>query len=155
MLKALTFHKSAKCYVSAITSHCRLSVRMHISKSFHNQQKLCIWPSHFCHSCYGDGGWICQCSAMATVSPVTPECQWMKNNQYAALSKETDEIHMRDEWSLSWERTNTESMCPSSSFPLPQSLPLSNKWRQISTVHWGMCTELLFWMCATPGWPHC
>lgn len=130
---------------------CRIAGYLYVCtyESFHNQQKLCVWPSHFivpfCHSCYGDGGWICQCSAMATVSRVTPECQWMKNNQYTALSKETE---MRCIWRMSEvchecadTHTHTESMCTSSSwrvhFP-PSISPKSvetNQCRSLRHVH--------------------
>lgn len=119
----------------------------------HIHEKLCIWPSHptvpFCHSCYGDGGWICQCSVMETLSRVTAD-------QYAVLSKETE---MRCIWvksvmsALTLRQTLNQCLClvHEEFISLPQTLSLSNIQRQISGVYWGMWTELLIcdiWKCA-------
>lgn len=90
MLKALAFHKSTKYDVR---SHIIFKTLFMCAcmRVIHNPRNLYIWPYHhtvpFCHSCYGDGGWILRCSAMATVSRVTRECQRMKSNQYTVLSK--------------------------------------------------------------------
>ncbi len=122
MLKALTFHKSGHI----------LYYSHHVCLPAHT----CIWPSHhtvpFCPSCYGDGGWICQCSVMATLSRVTAD-------QYAVLSKETA---MRCIWVKS--ETLNRCLCPVHEELI--SLPLSN----ISGVLWSMWTELLIcdiWKC--------
>lgn len=103
----------------------------------HIHEKLCIWPSHptvpFCPSCYGDGGWICQCSVMATLSRVTAD-------QYAVLSKEAAMRFMSEVCHECTDtQTNTESMSLSSSWRV--NFPPSNSLYLISVAFTEACEQ--------------